>query len=106
MALPTVSDVLAFLGQQAEAGGDPQVQTHLDSTTQMVRAYVRDRGFVNGIPGDDIAAVIVSATARAVRNPSQDTWQRAGSFSHRPGLFDGWTLAEYAVLHRYRRRAL
>ncbi|WP_338538181.1 hypothetical protein N5P18_15690 [Janibacter terrae] len=105
MALPLVSDVLAFLGQPAGAGGDPQIQSHLDATTAMVRAYVRDNGFLDGDPADDLAAVIVSSAARSYRNPTHDKDQTAGPFTHTPGLFNGWTLPELAVLHRYRTRA-
>lgn len=105
MALPLVADVLAFLGQPAGEGGDAQVQSHLDTATAMVRAYVRDNGFLGGLPGDDLAAVIVSSAARSYRNPTLDTQQTAGPFTHSPGLFKGWTLPELAVLHRYRTRA-
>lgn len=103
--IPAPSDVLAFLGQPAEEGEDPQIQSHLDTATTMVRAYVRGNGFLGDSPADDLAAVIVSSAARSYRNPTHDKAQTAGPFTHTPGLFNGWTLPELAVLHRYRTRA-
>jgi hypothetical protein len=105
MALPLVTDVLAFLGQPAGEGGDAQVQSHLDTATAMVRAYVRENGFLGGEPTEDLAAVIISSAARLHRNPTLDRTQSAGPFTHTPGTFNGWTLPELAILHRYRRRA-
>lgn len=104
---PLVSDVRSFLGQPAgEAADDAQIQSHLDTATATVRAYVRDNGFDElGDPALDLQAVIVSSAARSYRNPTQDRMQTAGPFTHTPGIFNGWTLPELAVLHRYRSRA-
>jgi hypothetical protein len=79
---------------------------HLPVVTAMVRAYVRGVGFdpVAGVPDDDLAAAIVSCTARAVTNPSQTVEEQVDDFSVRYGTFAGWTLPELAILHTYRRR--
>ena len=82
-----------------------QVQSQLDAVTAMVKAYTRSKGFIAGVPATDVAAVIVSATARAVTNPAHAEHLAAGPFTVRPGTFDGWTLPELAILHTYRRRA-
>ena len=103
--IPTEYDVVAFLGRSGDATASALAQTHLPMVTEMVRAYTRDRGFVDGVPGDDIAAVIVSATARSVANPEHTISQETGPFSIRQGIFQGWTLPELAILHRYRKRA-
>ena len=66
--------------------------------------YVREAGFTLGIPDDDLAAVIVTSSARYVSNPLAQ-WRRRGPFSVRQGIFKGWTLPELAILHAYRRRA-
>ncbi|MCM3554002.1 hypothetical protein M3697_02585 [Janibacter melonis] len=99
------ADVLAFLGQPEDAGaiGLPE---HISTATAMVKAYTRGRGFTDdGEPQGDVRAVIVSSAARLHRNPTLDRNQSAGPFTHAPGTFNGWTLPELAVLHRYRTRA-
>lgn len=104
--MPIVDDVRAFLGLPAGEGADDALQAHLTTATAMVAAYVRDNGFDElGIPGDDLAAVIVSCAARGYANPTHDTLTAVDDAQSRPGTFKGWTLPELAVLHRYRRRA-
>lgn len=102
---PTVADLEAFLGAE-DALDVSNAERVLATVEQMVRAYTRDAGFIDGEPGDDIAAVIVSAAARLIGNPTNDQYTQTGPFSVRPGTFAGWTLPELAVLHRYRVRAL
>lgn len=76
--------------------------------TTMAKAYVRGNGFVGNVPNAEIAAVITAAAARFVSNPSQiSRSQTAGPFGEDfRGGFNGWTLAEQAVLNRYRVRAM
>lgn len=56
----------------------------------------------------DLAAVALAATMRLAPNPAQrtsETTTTEGAGSHRvEGSFQGFTLAEMAVLNRYRRR--
>jgi len=75
--------------------------------TVMARAYTRGRGFEAGEPCDEIAAVITLAAARLAANTAQlPIDHTAGPFSQSiRGAFGGWTLAELAVLNRYRVRA-
>lgn len=105
---PTPADVAAFLGRPGDTATGELATAHLPAVTAMVKAYTRDRGFdpITGEPGDDIAAVIISSTARAVANPEHNVSVDMGTFSIRHGIFQGWTLPELAILHRYRRRAL
>ena len=103
--MPTADDVAAFLGRSGDAATVALAHEHLPVITAMVKAYTRARGFVDGVPGDDLAAVIVSATARSVANPEHTISQETGPFSIRQGIFQGWTLPELAILHRYRKRA-
>lgn len=75
--------------------------------TEMARAYTRDRGFAGAEPSAPVAAVIATASARLAANgsglPRSDT---AGVYSQDiRAAFQGWTLAELAVLNRYRKRA-
>ena len=106
--MPEAADVAAFLGRGDDSTVVALAGEHLPVVTEMVRAYVRGRGFdqTTGDPGDDLAAVIVSSCARLVSNPEHATYQQLGTFSIRQGIFNGWTLPELAILHRYRKRAL
>lgn len=106
MSAPVALDVVAFLGRTGDAAALARAEQHLPIVTAMVRAYVRDNGFEGAIPGDDLAAVIVTSTARLVVNPEHAVEQSTGPFTIRHGRFDGWTLPELAILHRYRKRAL
>lgn len=99
----TGQQVADFLGQ----GDDDQLvalaDQHVQIVTAMARSYTRDRGFVGAAPAEDIAAVIVTASARLVANPEQLATD-VGAVSMRGG-FAGWSLAELFVLNRYRVRA-
>lgn len=76
--------------------------------TAMARAYTRGRGFAGGQPAsDEIAAVITTAAARLAANTAQLSTARTTddrTIDVRTA-FTGWTLAELAVLNRYRVRA-
>ncbi|QIX27503.1 hypothetical protein ncot_13455 [Nocardioides sp. JQ2195] len=106
MAAPTAQTVADFLGQGDDVGFIALAEEHLPMVTHMVNAYTRGKGFTDGIPDDDVAAVIVSSVARLVVNPEQYDLDTAGPFTTRYRVFDGWSLPELAVLHRYRKRAL
>lgn len=101
----TPEGVAAFLGRP----GDPDVLSlageHLPLVASFVRAYTRGNGFTGQQATDELCAVIVTATARLVNNPTGDTLQTAGPFTVRPGVFNGFTLLEQLVLNRYRTRA-
>lgn len=98
--------VAAFLGKPGDAATEALAETAVPVVTAMARAYVR--GGTDWEPNDEIDAVIVTATARVVANPtglSHD--MTAGPFTHSiRGAFQGWSLAELFVLNRYRKRAL
>jgi len=99
MVSPTA--VYDFLGTEEP----PTVQVlahHLDTVTQMVKAYTRGQGFVGDTPAADLAAVIVTATARLLTNPEQLGYD-VGGVGYRSG-FVGWSLAELVVLNAHRRR--
>ncbi len=97
-------DVARFLGRADDSRLVSLAGEHLPVVTAFVKAYTRENGFFGSCPNEDIAAVIVSATARLVDNPSAAKAFTSGPFSVTPGTFSGWTLPELAVLHRYRRR--
>lgn len=97
--------IAAFLGQPDDEQLVRLAGEHVDVIAAMAKAYTRGRGFDpnSGEPTDDIAAVIVAATARMVANPEQIAYT-AGTVTMQGG-FQGWSLAELAVLNRYRKRA-
>ena len=99
-------DVAEFLGRGADNSLIDLAEVHLPVVTAFVRAYTRGNGFDQaGAPSNDLAAVITSATARLVLNPSNRGPGTVGPFSETPGVFNGFTLPELAVLHLYRRRS-
>ena len=98
------TDVAAFLGQSDDPALVALAEQHAEIVTALARSYTRGRGFdTDGKPYDDVAAVIVTATARLLANPEQLGYDR-GSTSMRGG-FAGWSLAETFVLNRYRKRS-
>lgn len=101
---PEVQRVADFLGQ----GDNPELVAlageHVVVITAMARAYTRGAGFYGDMPEPDVEAVVTTATARLVANPEQIRYG-VGSTQYFGG-FTGWSLAELAVLNRYRRRAL
>lgn len=105
--LPTTSDVLAFLGRSGSGVAAETLESHIATITAMVKAYTRGGGFDgSGYPEADVAAVIISSVARQISNPTHSGTVSIDDASVRLGLFNGWTLPELAVLHRYRKRAL
>lgn len=105
MAAPTPQNVADFLGQGEDAAILALAGTHLPIVSLMVKAYVRGVGFTADVPDDALAAVIVSSCARSVSNPTHDTFVSVDDASIRQGTFQGWSLAELALLHTYRARA-
>lgn len=82
-----------------------QVTQALAVVTAVAKAHTRGMGFdSDGAPNDEIASVIVLATARLLRNPSQLAVREemgALAVDYRGG-FTGWSIAELAALNRYR----
>lgn len=102
--MATGQDVADFLGRGTDTTFVALAGQHAAIITAMARAYTRGGGFDTfGFPQDDVAAVIVTASARLVSNPDQVT-QSVGPFAVSGG-FTGWNLAETFVLNRYRKRA-
>lgn len=101
--MPTGQDVADFLGRGDDSSLVDLAAQHVTIVKAMAYAYTRGRGFAEGEPSEDVAAVIVTATARLVSNPEQLP-SDVGNVSIRGG-FTGWSLAETFVLNRYRRMA-
>ena len=99
----TGQQVADFLGLGDNSEAVAQAEDHAAIVTALARSYTRGRGFAGADPAEDIAAVIVTATARLVANPEQLA-SDYGNVSMRGGWM-GWNLAEQIVLNRYRVRA-
>lgn len=108
----TLADRLAVLRgvpQPVPQDDEDRAVTIVNMVTAMARAYTRDAGFVGGAPNADIAAVIVTASARLLAHPDQlPVSQNMGAISVEfpRGGFQGWSLVERSVLDRYRAKAL
>jgi hypothetical protein len=116
----------AFLASHAESNSDDEARavTAAGLIKALAMSYTRGNGFdPDGHPLPDIAAVIVMATARLAANPNQVHQQvpvdgvdvpvahDGGTVTEatvlaNTGAFYGWSLAELAVLNRYRQRTL
>ena len=120
MAAPTVTDLLylvdartsgQYQGNLAYLNWPQKVKDRagavLEIITNIARSYTRGVGFNNGEPNAELAAVILTASARLYTNGGQIRYaltKGPQSASFGDG-FSGWTLAELAVLNRYRVRA-
>lgn len=99
-----VDAVLAFAGLPDAETTRATIRQHLSIVTMQVRGYTRGNGFAAGYPAPDLEAVIVSATARSAVNPTGATRLSFGELRTEPGVYNGFTLPELAILHGYRRR--
>lgn len=106
MAAPTATDVQKFLGPNQVVDSD-QATAILSVVSSMCSAYTRGCGFTDGIPNAEVAAVILSATARLVTHAGQIQQYlvqgpETASFGAAPFA---WSVGELLVLNRYRLRA-
>lgn len=102
-------DVAAFLGAPEDTALVNLANRSLDVIAGLARAYTRDNGFMGDdiVVKPDLRSVLITATARLMANPDQvDQTHIVGPFTDKIGAgFSGWSLAELAVLNRYRKRA-
>lgn len=102
--MPNAYDLERFLGAEYTPSEQVRADDHVQLVTTFVKAYTRGRGFdATGEPNAELAAVIVTAAARLLMNPTGNRRESAGDYDVAP-FVDGWTLPELAVLHRHRRR--
>lgn len=110
MTRPTPQDLAEFVN--SPRAGPPGEQL-IAAAGQMIpiveafaRSYTRGKGFLpDGSPGEDIGAVILTASARLIINPEQWVRDESGEVSTVATPFVSWTLIETFVLNRYRKRA-
>lgn len=103
----TPEALIGFMG--ATPVSNDVATTAITTAEALIAGYCR--GFhvdKLGNPRDGIEAVVMTVAARIAANPGQvSTNDSAGQFRRSRGTgFSGFTLAELAVLNRYRKRAL
>ena len=92
----------ALMRRSGSATG--QAQEALKTVAEFVQSATRGEGFtVAGNPSSELAAVIITAAARLLTNPAQISRKEIPGISLLYQAFDGFTLAERMVLHRYRK---
>ncbi|BBY47754.1 hypothetical protein MARA_12220 [Mycolicibacterium arabiense] len=104
MPAPTYLDLGDLMGRTVRP---EQGEAVIQNITAMVKAYTRGVGFANGVPNDELRAVILSAACRMIANPrgielGESVGPQSVSFR---GAFTGWSVAEAFTLNRYRKRA-
>ncbi|GAB3227801.1 hypothetical protein GCM10027535_32670 [Mycolicibacterium hippocampi] len=93
------------MGRDIDAG---QATAVLNVVAALAASYTRGRGFVDGVPTADLRAVILTASARLIADPSQITdEQTMGPFrvTYSANHAAQWSTSELHVLNRYRERA-
>lgn len=90
---------------------DAEVMTlcsrHVQHVLRLVHSQTRGRGFSVGTDPQmaaDLAEVVISAAARSVADPTQARRVEVGTVVTSPTPFARFTLAEQAVINRYRVR--
>lgn len=105
------ADVVAFMGRTGDPGAEALAAEHVPVMAEIVNAYVRGNGPKRLGLGlgefsfpPDLRAVVITASARLINNPAQVDSESADGYASRGG-FTSFSLAEQAILHRYRRRS-
>lgn len=82
------------------------IDSALAAVKGLASGYTRGQGFqADPLLEDDLAAVVLTASARLVGNTEQAVRDQAGDVATVFTPFLGWSLVEQAVLNRYRKRA-
>lgn len=98
--------MLAALKRPVSNDARAAVAVHYHMVRLFVMEYTRSRGFNDeGKPAPALLAVIVAGAIRLSVNPEQSVMYSLDGVTIRPAIFQGYTLAEQGVLHRYRRRS-
>jgi hypothetical protein len=105
MAAPDSAALAAFLGRSVDS---TQATAVIQVVTALAKSYTRGQGFTANGPAEDIAAVILTASARLISNARGlliDETEGPSSVSYR-SAFQGFSAGEQSTLNRYRVRAL
>ncbi|MGM0700389.1 MAG: hypothetical protein ACQEVD_16205 [Actinomycetota bacterium] len=107
-AKPQGEEIATLMGRAGDADAVSLANAYIDLVWSMAAEYTRDQGFSED--GNEAAPSICSAVKLAVIrltvNPTQAKRYSIGEYQETPSVFEGFTLAELAVLNCYRVRAL
>jgi hypothetical protein len=103
VAVPSVDDLAGLVGREVN---EVQAQAVLAIVSAQAKSYTAGRGWdTAGEPYNDVWAVILTAAARRLTDPTQTvTDRRMGPFAESFQPIDGWSTSELYVLDRYRER--
>lgn len=106
-ALVTANEVQGFMSDMPP--DEATAAAAADTATALIEGYTRGNHIdPEGEPRPGIHAVALTIASRLAANPGQVNYRvQAGAFNKSVGNgFNGFTLAETAVLNRYRKRAI
>ncbi|KAB1942291.1 hypothetical protein [Brevibacterium linens] len=105
---PQGEEIATLMGRAGDTEAVSLANAYIDVVWSMAHEYTRGRGFNDD--GTEAAPSICSAVKLAVIrltvNPTQTKRYAIGEYQETPTVFEGFTLAELAVLNCYRVRAL
>ena len=104
MAAPTASELGSFLGRTVDSG---QASAVIQVVTSFAKSYTRGVGFGDDGPNDEIASVILTASARLISHARQvgiDEAKGPESARFLASPFT-WSVGETMVLNGFRVRA-
>lgn len=108
MSLPIPDDLGDYLGQSFTGQDYQRAMRTILVVASHVYSYTRGNGFTQPSapwPNDELGAVILSAAARMVVNPTGVAREEMGGFVVQHSA-PGFTMAELFVLNRFRERAM
>lgn len=105
MATPTADQLAGFLGRTVDSG---QASAVIQVVASFAKSYTRGIGFTDDGPYDEIASVILSASARLISHIRQvgiDEAKGPESARFLASPFT-WSVGELMVLNRFRVRSV
>lgn len=106
---PTVDQLGVLVQHGPNEHTSEELQSALDIATALVAGYTRGgHALASGELKPGISEVVLSVAARFIANPAGIQWRnQAGDFSElRTSGLNGFTLAERAVMNRYRKQSV
>jgi len=107
-AKPQGVEIATLMNRAGDTESVSLASAYIDVVWSMAHEYTRGRGF--NLEGDmampSICSAVKLAVIRITVNPTQTKRFQVGEYSETPSVFDGFNLAELAVLNTYRIRAV
>ncbi|RBP64139.1 hypothetical protein DFO66_10711 [Brevibacterium sanguinis] len=105
---PTGAEIATLMNRADDAEAVTLASAYVDVIWEMAKEYTRGEGFsIDGLQAKpSVVSAVKLAVIRVAANPTQVKRFQVGEYSETPTVFEGFTLAELAVLNAYRKRAL